>query len=258
MKDAFQNWPAIARRLSGRRKRLLLFDFDGTLAPIAPTPGQARLPRTARTSLKKLSLKKGCVVGVISGRAINDVARKIKLKNIVLAGNHGLEIKGAGFSFTHPAARKARPMLKRLAARARADFKNRKGFLVEDKKWGVSLHYRRTKGLTAPYLERWLETIQKNEFRGARWRILFGKKVLEIRPPVAWDKGNAVKYFQKRLGRSTALFFMGDDQTDERAFSVVKKSGVAVRVGRGRFSRASYFISGPAQTPAILKRLLTL
>ena len=71
---------------------LLLLDFDGTLAPIAPTPDEAALPGETRRELERLVESAACSIGIISGRALSDVRAKVGISGITYVGNHGIEM----------------------------------------------------------------------------------------------------------------------------------------------------------------------
>jgi len=78
--------------------------------------------------------------------------------------------------------------------------------------------------------------------------ITEGKKVWEIKPPVKWNKGEAVlwilKKIKKKKGEKIIPFYFGDDQTDEDAFASLKRNGYTIRVGhpKGYRSKAKYFL----------------
>ena len=94
---------------------LIMADFDGTLTPIANTPGEARLAPTARRILARLATAPGVGLAVISGRDLPDITSRMDLPGIIHAGCHGLIIEGPGMSFTHLQAAECRQILKSLA-----------------------------------------------------------------------------------------------------------------------------------------------
>src|SRR6266481_4952242 len=89
----------------GGPKASLCLDFDGTLAAIVPEPSEARLDECVRHALLAIQGTKRITVGVISGRAIEDLQPRVGIGGIVYAGNHGLEILGPpDLRFVEPAA----------------------------------------------------------------------------------------------------------------------------------------------------------
>src|SRR5271165_6299588 len=92
----------------------LFLDFDGTLAPINPDPAAPQLDTDTAATLKLLA-SRGCVVmTIISGRSIEDLYPRIRLKGLIYAGNHGLEIFGRELRFIEPFASVRRESLERL------------------------------------------------------------------------------------------------------------------------------------------------
>jgi trehalose-6-phosphatase len=91
------HWRDVLPDLQGRlgaERILIASDFDGTLAPLAPTPDAAVILPAARASLDRLSRLPGVTVAVISGRALAGVRQKVDLPVLIYAGNHGLEMEG--------------------------------------------------------------------------------------------------------------------------------------------------------------------
>ena len=104
----------IVRRRAGRHL-LLLFDFDGTLAPFAPNPDAVCLPPGVASSLSALAATPATTVGVISGRRLADLGARVVLSaEGYLAGFHGLEIQAPGETFLHPEAAAARATVRSL------------------------------------------------------------------------------------------------------------------------------------------------
>jgi len=94
-------------------------------------------------------------------------------------------------------------------------------------------------------------------------RLTRGKKVLELRPPVEWDKGKAVeaiwRHVVQRAGSRRVLpVYCGDDVTDEDAFLALRHRGITVRIGRARQTAARYYLSSPEEMVRFLKALSCL
>ena len=131
---------------------------------------------------------------------------------------------------------------------------------VEDKGLTLSLHYREAKDETAAVAA--LERVAKRAAADGlvpRW----GRKVLEIRPPLAAHKGTAVRAFLERSGARRALY-AGDDTTDLDAFAGLEAAGLehAVRIavasdeGPAELRRAADLVVGSPEAFARLLRLL--
>ena len=100
----FDCLPQIASSIRNAPHVLLSLDFDGTLAPIHQNPGAASMPSESRRALKALESGHRSSVAIISGRALPDLRERVRMEEIIYAGNHGLEITGPGLHFIEPTA----------------------------------------------------------------------------------------------------------------------------------------------------------
>lgn len=251
MKFALEQWPVIRKQIEHAEYVCLFLDFDGTLTPIVETPDKAVLSDEMRALLQRLMALPACKVAVISGRELRDLKEKVRLKNVAYVGNHGFEIEGEDINFHSLVSLRARTALDRIKAEAAKIAVQFPGVLIEDKGATLSIHYR----LVDPKMEKdfigSLERTVRPCIQEKELRMVEGKKVFEFRPPVAWDKGKAVRWLLKQLmvkeGKADVLpVFIGDDRTDEDVFSDLKDSGVTIVVGKRNGSRAQYFLDDTA------------
>ncbi|HAT71772.1 MAG TPA: trehalose-phosphatase [Elusimicrobia bacterium] len=250
MKNFWKHSADIAARLTAAPRLLVTLDFDGTLAALAETPGQARLTPQFKAALKALAASPGVFVFVLSGRALSGVCPLVGLRNIYYGGNHGIEIKGPGFVWRDAGAAKARAGVAAATAEMRERFPAGTGVLVEDKVFSASVHYR---NLKAPYRRGFfsrMKAIMSAPGRGLRWRR--GHKVFELLPLGASHKGSAVNRLSSKLARPLVVA-VGDDLTDEDMFEAVNGRGIAVRVGRKAGSNAGYYLSGQTEVLRLLR-----
>ncbi|MBU0686548.1 MAG: trehalose-phosphatase [Candidatus Margulisbacteria bacterium] len=223
-------------------KYILLLDYDGTLTPIVKTPELAKLSSANRRHLKKLAETKDLTVCIVSGRALKDIKNKVKIPDIYYIGNHGFEMEGPQGKMIQSQAKKYLPLMSKIKKDLKPLLKI-KGVIVEDKKFTLSVHYRLASPSGARKIKALTEKYLKPYAKAKRIRVTYGKKVIEIRPPIKWDKGKAVLWILNALKIKDAIpIYIGDDVTDEDAFRVLKKIGVAVRVGRAKKSCADYFL----------------
>jgi trehalose 6-phosphate phosphatase len=190
----------------------LFLDFDGVLAPIVARPEDARVPGQTMKQLERLAARYG-LVAVVSGRATADVETRVGVEGILYVGSHGLELEpeNEGWSRT-------------LAAFARdAPWPERE---VEVKGLAVAFHFRDRADEAAARRE--LDAIAERA-REQGLVARYGRKVLEVLPPVDSDKGTAVRGMLDRFGLRRALA-AGDDTTDLDAFAALDGLEVAVRV----------------------------
>lgn len=233
-----------ALRAFSRARVLLAFDFDGTLAPIVSDPARAGMRAGTRRLLAALSRRYPCVV--LSGRARSDVARRLEGSGVIEAiGNHGIE--------PWQTSRQAVSRVRRWRPRLTRALASLPGVTIEDKVHSLAVHYR-----ASPRKPEARAAIRAAAARLGRVRLVGGKQVLNVLPAGAADKGAALREAMGRLGCEAAVY-LGDDETDEDAFALAASRQVlAVRVGRGGGSRASYFLRSQREIDALLRMLLRL
>lgn len=254
MKYFWKAWPAVKRKLEGRKK-LLLVDFDGTLVSIARTPDAVRLRRRTVAHLDAISKRRDCRVAVISGRSLKDLRRFFSLKRVDYIGNHGLEMSGRGLSTPTEArdARRLKFLMWLLVEKLSADFCYLPGILVEDKGLTVSLHFRNLAKEHSPAFHEVLNFFKKSyKDRPLVWKK--GKKVWEIFPKVRWHKGfAAARLFEKHPDAFPIV--IGDDRTDEDMFKAMHRFGVTIRVGHSQKSYAQYYLKSQKEVERLLEEL---
>lgn len=187
----------------------ILLDVDGTLAPIVARPEDARVPAGTRIELRRLHGRYG-LVACISGRPGADAARVVGVPELTYVGEHGLELA---------------PEAAVWAARIRA-FANAETRPVERKPLTVSFHYR--EAADEAEARRELSEVASRA-RAVGLVPRFGRMVLEIRPPVAADKGTAVRALLRNAALDRALY-AGDDATDLDAFGALDGLELGIRI----------------------------
>jgi trehalose 6-phosphate phosphatase len=217
---------ALAPLTADPARAAIFCDVDGVLAPIVRRADDAQVrPETARL-LGRLARRYACVA-CISGRPAADARRLVGVGRIAYVGSHGAELLEPGASRPRVneqfaswadrvrgfAAARDDPRLRSLRVR------------IEDKGPIAAFHWRDVPDEDAAR-ER-LEAIA-GEADGAGLTTHWGRKVLEIRPPVEFDKGRAVRELVERAEPRAALFG-GDDVTDLDAFDAL-----TALVGEGR------------------------
>ena len=247
---------ALEPRLRAAPALLLFLDFDGTLAPIAEAPEQARLPAGTRDLLRALAARPDVIVCIVSGRSLADVQKRVGVEGIVSCGDHGLEIEGRGLRFRHPVAVRLREALEALNRDVIEGTGGFEGVQVEPKALTTSIHYRRA----APGIRDRLESVVRGLVSGEEsdFRVTEGKMVFEIRPRVDWHKGRAVTLVHDRLAVPGGLaVVVGDDRTDEDAFAAVRDS-ITIRVGPAESTCARFQLADPERVAEWLAWLLRI
>lgn len=242
----------------------LLFDYDGTLTPIVLHPDAARLSPTMQALLGALAAHPRYRVAIVSGRALDDLRGRVTGNGLYLAGNHGLEIEGPAGRYDYPEVQWLRPQIKALTHDLQRDLAEIPGALVEDKGVTLSVHYRQVPGALVPQVRDRLLQRAGPAIEAGVLTLRTGKAVLEVRPNVPWDKGEAVRWIVGRLqqdmpaARMLALY-LGDDDTDEDAFRALASSGIGVLVGGGRpHSAAHYYVQSVEEVERFLRLLSEL
>lgn len=219
----------LAPWLAERQAVALFLDYDGTLTPIIRDPAQARLSDAAREAVEMARRAPQVDVTVISGRALDDVRDLVGVEGLTYAGNHGFEIEGPGVSLRHPGAERFAHALQ--SAHDGLKSLHIKGAIVEPKGASVSFHYRNV----APRAQAEARRKARVVLRRRRLRVTEGKAVVEGRPPVEWDKGQAALWILTRRhgadwpARVRAVY-IGDDTTDEDAFRTLRGIGRSICV----------------------------
>jgi trehalose 6-phosphate phosphatase len=250
----FDHLASIESQLRAASRVLLFLDFDGTLAPIVEIPNQAVLLSETRVLLDRLSQNGHCSVIIVSGRALSDIRARVGLAKLTYAGNHGLEICGDGVYFVEPDAVQRIKVLGELSRRLRERLRHIPGVEIENKVLTTSVHFRRVQRGS-------LDEVRKNvhaELASSAeiFRVTQGLQVLEIRPRVDWNKGAAVRWLQEvRATPQTLSFYIGDDRTDEDAFSALPQ-GITVRVGHAKGTAARYYLEGQSSVVHFLAWLV--
>jgi len=212
----------------------VLCDIDGTLAPIVERPEDARVPEDVARLLGQLGRRYACVA-CISGRAATEGRRIVGEGSIAYAGLHGAEIlaPGADRARLVPEVEAWEDRVRSFAAESDTGTLRRLGIRIEDKGPIAAFHWRNAPDEDAAQAH--LQGLAR-EADAAGLATQWGRKVLEVRPPVPIDKGQAVRELV-RSSRARAALYGGDDATDLDAFdaldALVAAGGLdaAVRVG---------------------------
>uniref|UniRef100_A0A2N9I6W0 Trehalose 6-phosphate phosphatase n=1 Tax=Fagus sylvatica TaxID=28930 RepID=A0A2N9I6W0_FAGSY len=228
------------KRAANGKQIVVFLDYDGTLSPIVNDPEKAVMTNAMRSAVREVG--KHFPTTIISGRSRDKVFKFVQLNNIYYAGSHGMDIstpssvslqngdhkyqtraideKGNDMVNFSP-ARDFLPIIQKIKVELEEITENIDGAMVEDNKFCLSVHFRRVKEEEVDKLKEIVELAMKPY---EDFRISEGKKVMEIRPKINWDKGRALQYLLDTLGfnnlKDVLPMYIGDDKTDEDAFKV--------------------------------------
>ena len=244
----------------------VLLDVDGVLAPIVPQPDDAHMPETTRRPLIEVARRYG-VVACVSGRRASDARRIVSLGSIAYLGNHGSEVLRPG-AIASVADRELQAWTRRVQTfmhDAYDDSLRRLRVRLEDKEAIAALHWRGVPDEEGA--EAAIRAVAERA-EAAGYKTHWGRKVLEIRPPVRIDKGAGIVALLRDTDLAAALY-VGDDVTDLDAFrglgELVEMGslGLALRVGVRSDEgppeleqEADVMVDGPDGVRALLRALL--
>ncbi len=254
--SALQSSDEIAAHLAGKRPVMFL-DYDGTLTPIVSQPEEAVLSNAMRQVLAELAGL--CTVAIVSGRDRADVEPLVALDGLIFAGSHGFDIAGPDLRMEYEGGRERLPDLDSAERQLHERIDPIPGARVERKRFAIANHYRNVADQDVPRVERAVRDV----FAGhERLRLSHGKKVLELRPDIDWDKGRAVFWLLAALdlqGDDVLPFYLGDDVTDEDAFAALGRRGIGVIVGNPPYkTNASYSLEDVDEVRQFLDQLVNL
>ncbi len=257
LSSALERWDEAAARIGGRTPAVFL-DYDGTLTPIVERPEDALLDAEMRERIRRLA--RTCLVGIVSGRDVAFVLEQVAVDEALYLGSHGFDIvvpegreirqerAGEFERFLDPLAEAEERLAQGVAGVA--------GARIERKKYAIAVHYRQVDDAQVAEVER---AVDEELARQPLLRKTGGKKVFELRPDIDWDKGRAVQWVLDSLGmtdESYAPVYIGDDLTDEDAFSVVRGRGLAIVVGSDeRPTMAEYRVPETEDVGLVLERI---
>jgi trehalose-phosphatase len=222
----------------------LFLDFDGVLAPIVDRPEDAAPPPETRAELERL-VGRYALVAVVSGRAGDDVRARLGVDGVLCVGSHGLELE--------PQAERWRRVLTAFAADAPWPPEE-----IEHKGLSLAFHFRGREDEREAVRE--LDSIADSA-REEGLVARYGRKVLEVLPPVGSHKGTAVRRLLENRGLRRALA-AGDDTTDLDSFAALDRLDVAVRVAvaspespSALIDAADLVVTSPGEFLELLRKL---
>jgi trehalose-phosphatase len=256
MNYLFDNIRKIQDRLRVAERIFLFLDYDGTLADIVLHPEDANLPREVRTTLSALKKTPRISMAIVSGRSLSDIRNRVGLSGIHYVGNHGLEIFTPKSGMRQLLPKETIGALRTICDRLNCHFKGIEGILVEDKRCTLAVHYRTVDPRWVPSILMILEQEIKKSITPLCLR--FGKMVFEVRPRRPVNKGTTILDLLGKADQNGVLpIYIGDDQTDEDAFRVLKRRGITIVVGipKPTISSAQYYVKDPSEVHGFLKKI---
>ncbi|KAE9587752.1 putative trehalose-phosphatase [Lupinus albus] len=255
---------------SSKGKQIVMFlDYDGTLSPIVEDPDRAFMSNSMRKTVRKLA--RCFPTAIVTGRCKDKVYNFVRLGELYYAGSHGLDIKGPTRTSKYNKDRKGEtlhfqpasqflPMIDEVYQRLVDKTKSVPGAMVENNKFCVSVHFRCVDEKKWSELAHQVKLVLKDY---PKLRLTEGRKVLEIRPTIKWDKGKALEFLLESLGLAhcSDVFpvYIGDDRSDEDAFKKLRDRGQGFGILVSKFPKetnAYYSLQEPKEVMDFLQRLV--
>ncbi|MED6122545.1 hypothetical protein PIB30_040788 [Stylosanthes scabra] len=255
---------------ASKGKKIVMFlDYDGTLSPIVDDPDRAFMSDSMRKTVRKLA--RCFPTAIVTGRCRDKVYNFVRLAELYYAGSHGMDIKGPTRTSKYNKDTKADPVLFQPAAEFLPlidevyqelveKTKSTPGARVENNKFCVSVHFRCVEEKEWGELAQQVRSVLK---KYPKLRLSQGRKVLEIRPTIKWDKGKALEFLLESLGFANCSdvfpVYIGDDRTDEDAFKKLRDRGQGLGILVSKFPKdtnASYSLQEPTEVMDFLQRLV--
>jgi trehalose-phosphatase len=255
--SALEHFDAIAAEVENKEIAIFL-DYDGTLTPIVEDPEKARLSDSMRDTIVELAAR--TPVAVISGRDRPDVQRLVGIPSLFYAGSHGFDMAGPEGKTTGPEkGERFLPVLDQAEKELDERLDPDSGAWVERKKFSIAVHYRKVEDAG---IEKVDQTVRDVAGLHPELRQSGGKKIFELQPKVDWHKGKALMWLLQELDLDkpdVVPFYIGDDVTDEDAFTTLGKGGIGVVVmDPPRETEAQYRLKDPKEVETLLKKLVEL
>ncbi len=239
-------------------KLVLVFDYDGTLAPLEEHPRLAELPIGTRELLKQLAQLPRIFVGILSGRGLNDLKGMVGVADFFYAGNSGQELDLQGVRVTAPQAEKSRLQVAGLAAKLNEVAARYPGAWVENKGLGLTLHYRKVEWLR--FLPLRQETRRAVKSQAGSFRLVNGPMAFEMTPAHSWNKGTALRKIVdhvNHIGGKVVPVYAGDEANDNDAMAAAAAlGGIALGIGPSAPATAPYHLDSPSDLVGFLSKLL--
>lgn len=249
-----QHWPEIQAQIAARPRLLLALGFDGILSPTVLRPSEATVPEDTRALLTKLAASSRITLAFLSGRSLDDVQARVRMRGAFYVGNHGMEVRGPDLISSDGLAVSCRSdLVDALAFFARCT-KHLRGVFVEDKGLTVTVHWRQADPGDGAALRELLEVIVRSH---PRLKVFAGEACWELRARASWNKGDALRQILAHLHLASAdTIYIGEEFTDEDAFAQLH-DGLSVCVGSAAATAARYRLPNPTDAAQFLSCVLS-
>ena len=240
--------------LAGRKSLLVALDFDGTLAPTVDDPAKARALPEARAAVERLSRFPATRVALVSGRTVADLEEVSGFGDeVLLVGSHGIELRLDEADDVLALDEQERQAMRTLSEVLGQVVDTLETVWLEPKPAGFALHTR----LATERHSRVAHLIAASEAQAEveDLKVRLGKNVIEFSVR-STTKGEAVEHL-RQYTHADAVFYAGDDVTDEDAFAELGDDDLGLKSGSGE-TAAGFRVEGPEDVAHVLTLLADL
>ncbi|EID14168.1 trehalose-phosphatase [Mycobacterium xenopi RIVM700367] len=253
--DALQSYGQIGSILVARQPVVVL-NFDGTLSAIVDDCGTATGAGSIAQTLELLAAH--CNVALLSGRDLTDMRSLLGLSAIWYAGNHGLTLTAPdGTGHQNEDATSDADALEDAAVELSKQIAHIGDVYIERKRFAVAVHY----STLAPEVVSNVIAMTRSVAQHRGLRISQGRRVIELRPDIPWDKGKVVEWILRRIDGPEPMvpIYIGADITDEGVFDALRHSGIGIIMRHGKatdhLSAARFALDSPGALCEFIERL---
>jgi trehalose 6-phosphate phosphatase len=243
----FDCWRFVSKRIRAAQGIRLFLDFDGTLVPYCDRPEDVELSAACRRILARLSRHRCVHVAIVSGRRNAALRKYVPVPHIQFWGLFGWEKRGRP-----PLPRKTRKVLRGLRPAFASLPASFPGIRVEDKRISFAVHFRGASPKTTRDVQIWIRGLLKRI--RPDFQVIQSNYACEIAPRQVQGKGAAIRELIRTLRYPFLPIYVGDDSTDEPAFSALRR-GITVCVAPVSRTNAHFQLGDHQEVCAFLERL---
>ncbi|MEO5977535.1 MAG: trehalose-phosphatase [Chryseolinea sp.] len=240
----------LVRRYTESQRRLILLDYDGTLAPFAYRPEDATPSKETLQLLHTLAFDERNHVHIVSGRQHSFLERWLNIRNVTLISEHGAGVRQKNSEWVFKTMDESwKPAITQILK----DFcSSSPGSFIENKRFALVWHYRMMDSELGLVRSKEVLDIIMPIAKQANLDVLSGSRVIEVKPNYI-NKGLAISRILEQ-NKYDFIIAVGDDKTDEDMFKVLPDSAYTIKVGNG-YTSARYRILKQDDVPRLLARL---
>lgn len=247
MRNLFECWDRVSRRVRASKELRVYLDFDGTLVDYKPHPNEVELSEKTARALGKLAGHRSVRVAIVSGRRRDALKKYVKVRGVKFMGMYGWE-NGTSPRLSNGTAEQIRNFRSGIATLP----EDLPGVSVEDKGISVAVHFR---GVSEATKRRAQDRVRMGlRLDHSDLHVIRSNDVWDVAPTQVRGKGEALRKALKGTRPDALAIYVGDDATDESAFATLRR-GITILAGPARKTKARYGVKNPEEVCVFLEKL---